>query len=103
MAGPWPGEVVCVSLGDDQDDGGDSDDDDDGGGGGGGGDDDGGGGSGGGDGDDMTMMMVCLLPKKDWLSIKAGIILEGSELLYPTRGGRWTSLDASFARCFAIF
>ena len=73
MAGPWPGEVVCVSLGDDQDDGGDSDgggsdDDDDGGGGGGGGDDDGDGGSGGGDGDNMTMM-VCLLPKKDWLSI----------------------------------
>ena len=74
MAGPWPGEVVCVSLGDDQDDGGDSDgggsdDDDNGGGGGGGGDDDGGGGSGGGDGDNMTMIMVCLLPKKDWLSI----------------------------------
>ena len=21
----------------------------------------------------------------------------------PGRGGRWTSLDASFARCFAIF
>ena len=35
MAGPWPGEVVCVGLGDDHDDGGDSDgggvdDDDDG-------------------------------------------------------------------------
>ena len=24
-------------------------------------------------------------------------------LLVVVRGGRWTSLDASFARCFAIF
>ena len=28
---------------------------------------------------------------------------KGILLPFYTRGGRWTSLDASFARCFAIF
>ena len=48
--------------------------------------------------------------KRNWLihvnigSVKGGI---GQYLVvlgqYGARGGRWTSLDASFARCFAIF
>ena len=32
------------------------------------------------------------------------LLVDSFEILgWPGRGGRWTSLDASFARCFAIF
>ena len=30
-------------------------------------------------------------------------VFEPADLIHMSRGGRWTSLDASFARCFAIF
>ena len=42
----------------------------------------------------LTMIIMAVMDKD-------GNIAKGTT--DPSRGGRWTSLDASFARCFAIF
>ena len=47
----------------------------------------------------LVIFLLLLLPAAD----EPCLIEVGRHCPLPGRGGRWTSLDASFARCFAIF